>query len=251
MALAVWGSSTGGPEDAETAYAVWLGVARRNVAETARRLNLNANTVQSWAHRYRWKERAATEDREYTADMVGWAWRELAGMIPYALAIKRSSMMMPVDVDTGDTANTCGEGPAPLPFDKDRDKSADRLLATFGMAPQRHIVLSPGPAVSTSVSDAALDALAASDDSADLDILLALASGRSVDLPVPGEDPLPGDFTSAQPGGRVVPEPSFAVPHDFESPSAPVPHPTKPRARKQPDPFEANWRAVDRGNDQS
>lgn len=212
------------PEDAETAYALWLGVCRRNVAATARRMGLNPHTVQSWSQRYRWRERAHTEDREYTADMVGWAWRELAAMIPYAVRIKRQSMLMPCE---GDACNSEGEAPALLPFDKDRDKSADRVLATFGMAPQKAITVSlAAPAAAAAVSDDELDALLAAGD---VDALLALASGKPLPLPGGVETVLPGDFTGGQPGGRVVPEPS-----------PPVPQPRKP---KPVDPFEAVWKA--------
>lgn len=212
------------PEDAETAYALWLGVCRRNVAATARRMGLNPHTVQSWSQRYRWRERAHTEDREYTADMVGWAWRELAAMIPYAVRIKRQSMLMPCE---GEACNSEGEAPAPLPFDKDRDKSADGVLARFGMSPQKTINLSlSAPVAPASVSDDELDALLAAGD---VDALLALASGKPLPLPGGVETVLPGDFTSGQPGGRVVPEPSSPVP--------------PPRKSKPVDHFEGVWKA--------
>lgn len=222
------------PEDAdlpELAYWLWLGDARRNGAEVARRMGLSPSTVKSWGQRYRWEERAAADDAELFRSNRADAWRKLAEALPFAVSRFLQGIGYPLAFPGVEGANSEDDGPRLPPPDKEQAKSLLAMLAMFGITPTRHVVLSAGPAVSgAAVSDAALDALAASDD---LDTLIALAAGQ-VALPAGGEEPaLPGDFTSAQPGGRVEPEPP-----------PPVPPEPKSRTRKQPDPFEATWREL-------
>lgn len=194
------------PDDAdlpEIAYACWLGAGGRHVADVARLLDLPRTTVQSWHDRYRWRERADSDDRELVASVTGDAWRKLALGLPRSIqrfldGIGWQDAALNPDCDDPE-CYTDDDGPALPPPDKDETKRILAHLAMFGITPQRTLTLRAAPSVAARVSDADLDAL-------DTAALIALAMGQ----PLPALPP-PGDFPSGQPGGRVVPGPTPPV----------------------------------------
>jgi len=183
------------PDEVARAYAIWDSVAAGNVSETARLLDMRRPTVQDWSQRYRWKERQANQRAEDRDRTISHAWAKMAADLPNAI-----ETVLAARASVYDKTGKPGPGtPTSIAL-----KAAALELAVFGIAPVRTSAI----AIATSdigkrTSPAELDALlAATHDGNDdaLASLLALAAGQ-----LAPRSPLPQDFTSTQPGGRVVP----------------------------------------------
>lgn len=179
-----------GPDHAETAYALWLGDARRDVSEVARRLGVPRTTAQSWCDRYRWRERAATDDRQLAESMAGLAWRTVFELMPDTLLAWRGAVNGTGYTDSHGTAH-------PRP-DPEQRKVLERNLGFIGVVVTKRLAVQVDAAPSLPIDDATIDALIASGDVA---ALRALGRGEA---PLAGA--VPPDFASDQPGGRGVPE---------------------------------------------
>jgi hypothetical protein len=86
-------------------------------------------------------------------------------------------------------------------------KAAMHGLAVFGVSPlrQSHLHVSTDTPAALTITDAELDALIADGSDDAMRTLLSIAAGKP---------PPPQDFTSTQPGGRGVTDPTIAVRQD-------------------------------------
>lgn len=199
-----------GPDAADAAYSLWLGVARRNAHEVARRLGIPRDTVQSWHDRYRWRDRAATDDRVRAERSTAVAWSIIADTVIDAALVTRAATL-----GTGYTAT---DGSVHSRPDQEQRRSAQGTLAYAGIVATRRLAVAMDRPLSPRIDDATLDALVASGDRA---ALRALSRGA----PLPAAPP--PDFASDQPGGRGVPGSPFAVSAETESPQ---PKPQQPES---------------------
>lgn len=188
------------PDEVARAYAIWNSVAAGNVSETARLLDMRRPTVQEWSQRYRWKERQAEQRQDDRDRTIANAWARMTTLVDKALT-------------TVDAALDARLGPdgKPQPGDPTSTavRSAFNTLATFGITPQRAATLTVQSAPPVAISDAELDAILASGNTA---ALLALASGKPLppsadavpsSAAPPHPLPPPRDFTASRPGGRA------------------------------------------------
>lgn len=148
------------PEQAENGYRIYVTSGGRGISETARILGIPRPTVDSWATRYRWRERIASEDVSERDANIGAAYSRMARALPRAVDVLLAAM------DGGSVARS-------------QLSAAFGVLDRFGVSPiargsldvhARSIVASP-------VTDAELDRMLSVGDVASL---LALASGRPV-----------------------------------------------------------------------
>ena len=157
----------------EEAFAYWLHEGQQSNVVTARDLNIPKGTIDSWAQRYRWRERARAEDREAFGNIVAWGRRKIAAQIVKAVAVNEAAL----DATYGPDGKPLEGAPTPTAL-----KAADQTLARFGITPTRHTILDVHHQ-GESATPAQIQAIIASRDTS---ALLALLQGEPPpDLPGP------------------------------------------------------------------
>lgn len=167
-----------------------------NVSAVARSLGLPRITVQKWSERYQFRAIAEQFDADTVRDTLAHTRRRWALAIPAA-----------VDTIIAASSDRIGNDGKPEPGSvTNAGLRASLALVDRSGALASLFAVDALPASSAAV--ASFDRIAALLAAGDTAALLALATGQDAaiaDAAIPSGGAAPGDFVSANPGGRVVP----------------------------------------------